>query len=65
MGPSLTSWLAELSNVKGSKTPAKPLNSLNDLAHTVDEMFVLAYPAEPLPLVAPSWEETLLGIAHF
>ncbi|KAJ9073797.1 hypothetical protein DSO57_1012548 [Entomophthora muscae] len=49
---------------KGSKTPAKPLNSLNDLAHTVDERFVLAYPAEPLPLVAPSWEETLVNLDY-
>ncbi|KAJ9072814.1 hypothetical protein DSO57_1023221 [Entomophthora muscae] len=49
---------------KGSKTPAKPLNSLNDLAHTVDERFVLAYPAEPLPLVVPSWEETLVNLDY-
>ncbi|KAJ9087820.1 hypothetical protein DSO57_1029225 [Entomophthora muscae] len=49
---------------KGSKMPAKPLNSLNDLAHTVDERFVLAYPAEPLPLVVPSWEETLVNLDY-
>ncbi|KAJ9070569.1 hypothetical protein DSO57_1006619 [Entomophthora muscae] len=49
---------------KGSKTPAKPLNSLNDLAHMVDERFVLAYPAEPLPLVVPSWEETLVNLDY-
>ncbi|KAJ9077697.1 hypothetical protein DSO57_1014159 [Entomophthora muscae] len=49
---------------KGSKTPAKPLHSLNDLAHTVDERFVLAYPAEPLPLVAPSWKETLVNLDY-
>ncbi|KAJ9074920.1 hypothetical protein DSO57_1001393 [Entomophthora muscae] len=50
---------------KGPKMPAKPLHSLKDLAHTVDERFVLAYPADPLPLVALSWEETLPGVAHF
>ncbi|KAJ9079544.1 hypothetical protein DSO57_1034447 [Entomophthora muscae] len=33
-------------------------------AHTVDERFVLAYPAEPLPLVAPSWEETLVNLDY-
>ncbi|KAJ9084131.1 hypothetical protein DSO57_1027506, partial [Entomophthora muscae] len=49
---------------KGSKTPAKHLHSLNDLAHTVDERFVLAYPAEPLPLVAPSWEEILVNLDY-
>ncbi|KAJ9079964.1 hypothetical protein DSO57_1030100 [Entomophthora muscae] len=49
---------------KGSKMPAKPLNFLNNLAHTVDERFVLAYPAEPLPLVAPSWEETLVNLDY-
>ncbi|KAJ9049435.1 hypothetical protein DSO57_1024563 [Entomophthora muscae] len=33
-------------------------------AHTVDERFVLAYPAEPLLLVAPSWEETLVNLDY-
>ncbi|KAJ9087854.1 hypothetical protein DSO57_1028935 [Entomophthora muscae] len=50
---------------KGPKISAKPLNYLGDLAHTVDERFVLAYPTDPLPLVAPPWEETLHGVAHF
>ncbi|KAJ9066768.1 hypothetical protein DSO57_1006379 [Entomophthora muscae] len=49
---------------KGPKTPAKPLHLLNDLAHTVDERFVLAYPVESLPLVAPSWEETLVNLDY-
>ncbi|KAJ9075896.1 hypothetical protein DSO57_1031307 [Entomophthora muscae] len=49
---------------KGPKTPAKLLHSLKDLAHTVDERFVLAYPADPLPLVAPSWEETLVNLDY-
>ncbi|KAJ9083933.1 hypothetical protein DSO57_1029493 [Entomophthora muscae] len=39
---------------KTAQSPAKPLNSLNDLAHTVDEKFVLAYPAGPPALVAPA-----------
>ncbi|KAJ9072342.1 hypothetical protein DSO57_1028550 [Entomophthora muscae] len=47
---------------KSAQSPAKPLNSLQDLAHAVDERFVLAYPAEPPALVALAWEETLLGI---
>ncbi|KAJ9068553.1 hypothetical protein DSO57_1027475, partial [Entomophthora muscae] len=29
---------------KSPQKPAKPLNSLEDLAHTVDERFVVAYP---------------------
>ncbi|KAJ9057888.1 hypothetical protein DSO57_1018066 [Entomophthora muscae] len=37
---------------KTAQSPAKPLNSLNDLAHTVDERFLLAYPAGPPALVA-------------
>ncbi|KAJ9069257.1 hypothetical protein DSO57_1020344 [Entomophthora muscae] len=49
---------------KGPKTPAKPLHLLNDLAHAVDERFVLAYPVESLPLVAPSWEETLVNLDY-
>ncbi|KAJ9079743.1 hypothetical protein DSO57_1032276 [Entomophthora muscae] len=40
---------------KTAPSPAKPLNSLNDLAHTVDERFVLVYPAGPPALVAPTW----------
>ncbi|KAJ9054504.1 hypothetical protein DSO57_1013803, partial [Entomophthora muscae] len=49
---------------KTAQSPAKPLNSLNDLAHTVDERFVLAYPAGPLALVAPAWEETLVNLDY-
>ncbi|KAJ9051755.1 hypothetical protein DSO57_1002016 [Entomophthora muscae] len=33
-------------------------------AHTVDERFVLAYPAKPLPLITPSWEETLVNLDY-
>ncbi|KAJ9072145.1 hypothetical protein DSO57_1030306 [Entomophthora muscae] len=49
---------------KGPKMPARPLHSLEDLAHTVDERFVLAYPADSLPLVAPSCEETLINLDY-
>ncbi|KAJ9065937.1 hypothetical protein DSO57_1014557 [Entomophthora muscae] len=47
---------------KGPKTPAKPLNYLEDLAHTVDKRFVLAYSVDFLPLATPSWEETLVNL---
>ncbi|KAJ9056273.1 hypothetical protein DSO57_1034918 [Entomophthora muscae] len=49
---------------EGPKMPANPLHSLEDLAHTVDERFVLAYPVDSLPLVAPSWEETLVNLDY-
>ncbi|KAJ9054867.1 hypothetical protein DSO57_1009797 [Entomophthora muscae] len=49
---------------KTAPSPAKPLNSLNDLAHTVDERFVLAYPAGPPALVALTWEETLVNLNY-
>ncbi|KAJ9064835.1 hypothetical protein DSO57_1026133 [Entomophthora muscae] len=39
-------------------------SSSGDLAHTVDEIFVLAYPVDPLPLVAPPWEETLFNLDY-
>ncbi|KAJ9085919.1 hypothetical protein DSO57_1009496 [Entomophthora muscae] len=42
---------------KGPKITAKLLNSLGDLAHTVDERFVLAYPVDSLALVVPPREE--------
>ena len=40
---------------KGKRQPAKPLESLEDLAHTVDERYVLAYPpnAPQLPCAPP------------
>ncbi|KAJ9075667.1 hypothetical protein DSO57_1033705 [Entomophthora muscae] len=47
---------------KGPKVLAKLLHLLGDLAHTVDERFVLAYPADPLALVALAWEETLVNL---
>ncbi|KAJ9059195.1 hypothetical protein DSO57_1005116 [Entomophthora muscae] len=49
---------------KGLKVTAKPLNSLGDLAHTVDERFVLAYPVDFLTLAAPPWEETLINLDY-
>ncbi|KAJ9057466.1 hypothetical protein DSO57_1022414 [Entomophthora muscae] len=38
---------------KSPQKPAKPLISLEDLAHTVDERFVVAYPVESPPSSAP------------
>ncbi|KAJ9090088.1 hypothetical protein DSO57_1006157 [Entomophthora muscae] len=49
---------------KGPKIVVKPLNPLENLVHTVDERFLLAYPADSLPLVAPSWEETLVSLDY-
>ncbi|KAJ9066814.1 hypothetical protein DSO57_1005777 [Entomophthora muscae] len=49
---------------KGAKITAKPLNSLGDLAHTVDERFILAYPEDPPVLAAPAWEETLVNLDY-
>ncbi|KAJ9082118.1 hypothetical protein DSO57_1007450 [Entomophthora muscae] len=42
---------------KSPKTTAKLLNSLGDLAHTVDERFFLAYHVGHLALVSLPWEE--------
>ncbi|KAJ9077699.1 hypothetical protein DSO57_1014161 [Entomophthora muscae] len=49
---------------KGPKIAAQPLNSLDNLAHTVDERFVLTYPAGPPASVVPSWEETLINLDY-
>ncbi|KAJ9052058.1 hypothetical protein DSO57_1038027 [Entomophthora muscae] len=49
---------------KSPKIMAELLNSLGDLAHTVDEIFFLAYPADPLALVVPAWEETLINLDY-
>ncbi|KAJ9060140.1 hypothetical protein DSO57_1034095 [Entomophthora muscae] len=49
---------------KGPKITAKPFNSLGDLAHTIDERSVTAYPADPLALVVLSWEETLINLDY-
>ncbi|KAJ9089100.1 hypothetical protein DSO57_1016369 [Entomophthora muscae] len=48
---------------KSPKIPAKPLNSLGDLEHTVDERFLLAYPTDLLALAAP-WEEMLINLDY-
>ncbi|KAJ9085318.1 hypothetical protein DSO57_1015133 [Entomophthora muscae] len=50
---------------KVARVQAKPLQNLEDLAHTVDERFVLAFPAEVLisPLESPpTAEETLIRL---
>ncbi|KAJ9065625.1 hypothetical protein DSO57_1017556 [Entomophthora muscae] len=50
---------------KVARVQAKPLQNLEDLAHTVDERFVLAFPAEVLisPLESPpTTEETLIWL---
>ncbi|KAJ9073780.1 hypothetical protein DSO57_1012771 [Entomophthora muscae] len=43
-----------------AQKPAKPLNSLEDLAHTIDERFVLAYPSQVVNTnvlnSVPTWE---------
>ncbi|KAJ9071305.1 hypothetical protein DSO57_1038232 [Entomophthora muscae] len=31
---------------KSAQKPVKPLNSLEDLAHTIDERFVMTYPSQ-------------------
>ncbi|KAJ9054706.1 hypothetical protein DSO57_1011247 [Entomophthora muscae] len=53
---------------KSSQKPAKPLNSLEDLAHTIDERFVLAYPSQVLNNGAldsvPTWEESLVNLDY-
>ncbi|KAJ9054105.1 hypothetical protein DSO57_1018081 [Entomophthora muscae] len=49
---------------KSPKIPTKPLNLLGDLAHTVDKIFVLVYPADPLALIALLWEETLINLDY-
>ncbi|KAJ9076534.1 hypothetical protein DSO57_1025231 [Entomophthora muscae] len=51
------------SSKKVARVQAKPLQNLDDLAHTVDERFVLAFPAEVLisPLESPpTVEDTLI-----
>ncbi|KAJ9050239.1 hypothetical protein DSO57_1016383 [Entomophthora muscae] len=50
---------------KVARVQAKPLQNLEDLAHTVDKCFVLAFPAEVLisPLESPpNVEETLIQL---
>ncbi|KAJ9068557.1 hypothetical protein DSO57_1027479 [Entomophthora muscae] len=53
------------SSKKVACVQAKPLQNLEDLAHTVDKRFVLAFPAEVLisPLESPpTAEETLIWL---
>ncbi|KAJ9055057.1 hypothetical protein DSO57_1008095 [Entomophthora muscae] len=53
---------------KSSQKPAKPLNPLEDLAHTVDEIFVLAYPSQVVHTDAlnyvPTWEKYLINLDY-
>ncbi|KAJ9048484.1 hypothetical protein DSO57_1034717 [Entomophthora muscae] len=50
---------------KLAQKPAKPLNSLEDLAHTIDERFVLTYPSQvannDVLNSVPTWEEYLIN----
>ncbi|KAJ9064987.1 hypothetical protein DSO57_1024637 [Entomophthora muscae] len=45
---------------KSAQKPAKPLNYLEDSAHTVDERFVLVYPSQEKSIdvlnLVPTWE---------
>ncbi|KAJ9076133.1 hypothetical protein DSO57_1029181 [Entomophthora muscae] len=54
---------------KSDQKPAKPLNSLEDLAHTINERFVLAYPSQVVNNgaldSAPTWEESLINLDYF
>ncbi|KAJ9060405.1 hypothetical protein DSO57_1031234 [Entomophthora muscae] len=54
---------------KSAPKPAKPLNSLEDLAHTLDEIFVLAYPSQAANVDVgnsfPTWEESLINLDYF
>ncbi|KAJ9059980.1 hypothetical protein DSO57_1035801 [Entomophthora muscae] len=49
---------------KSAHSPAKPLNLLKDLAHTVDERFLLAYPVNSPASTVPSLEETLVNLDY-
>ncbi|KAJ9048204.1 hypothetical protein DSO57_1037371 [Entomophthora muscae] len=53
---------------KSSQKPAKPLNSLEDLAHTIDERFVLAYPSQVVNTnvmnLVLTWEESLINLDY-
>ncbi|KAJ9052769.1 hypothetical protein DSO57_1030918 [Entomophthora muscae] len=53
---------------KSAQKPAKPLNSLEDSAHTIDERFVLAYPSQVVNNGSldsvPTWEESLINLDY-
>ncbi|KAJ9062651.1 hypothetical protein DSO57_1008417 [Entomophthora muscae] len=53
---------------KSAQKLAKPLNSLEDLAHTIDERFVLAYPFQVVNTnvmnLVPTWEESLINLDY-
>ncbi|KAJ9056465.1 hypothetical protein DSO57_1032843 [Entomophthora muscae] len=54
---------------KSAQKPAKPLNSLEDLAHAINEIFVLAYTSQVVNNGAldsvPTWEESLINLDYF
>ncbi|KAJ9083696.1 hypothetical protein DSO57_1032179 [Entomophthora muscae] len=54
---------------KSAQKPAKPLDSLEDLAHIVDEQFLLACPSQVENVdvwnYVPTWEETLINLDYF
>ncbi|KAJ9058282.1 hypothetical protein DSO57_1013768 [Entomophthora muscae] len=54
---------------KSAQKPAKPLNSFEDLAHTIDERFVLEYPSQVVNKGAldsvPTWEDSLINLDYF
>ncbi|KAJ9060696.1 hypothetical protein DSO57_1028144 [Entomophthora muscae] len=53
---------------KSAQKPSKPLNSLEDLAHTIDKRFVLAYPSQVVNTnvmnLVPTWEESLINLDY-
>ncbi|KAJ9076516.1 hypothetical protein DSO57_1025493 [Entomophthora muscae] len=53
---------------KSTQKLAKPLNSLKDLAYTIDEIFVLAYPSQVVNTnvmnSVPTWEESLINLDY-
>ncbi|KAJ9058654.1 hypothetical protein DSO57_1010223 [Entomophthora muscae] len=53
---------------KSVQKPAKPINSLEDLAHTINERFVLTYPSQVINTnvmnSAPTWEKSLINLDY-
>ncbi|KAJ9089166.1 hypothetical protein DSO57_1015675 [Entomophthora muscae] len=53
---------------KSVQKTAKPLNYLEDLAHTIDEIFVLTYPSQVINTNVmssfPTWEESLINLDY-
>ncbi|KAJ9060038.1 hypothetical protein DSO57_1035147 [Entomophthora muscae] len=53
---------------KSAQKPAKPLNSLEDLAHKIDKRFVLTYTSQVVNNGSldsvPTWEESLINLDY-